>query len=387
MLLLGPLLNKFISNTTILRSVELLCFILILAMEYKLYKNKCLKSFHSYEKLLYGSLLIVSIGIIVRGEWPDSPKDWWLHFLQTPMYFLPFIIVSLKNRIYIVELIRMFYKISLLVIPLWLINYTDLVQDDFKGEGIGSYLPFISAFMLGLGTFFNRRQRILNIVLWTIYFILMMLNGRRNVSFSLLIYAFIAYIFLTLAEMKKNKLKFVFTILMSVFVIIILLLSIDSLTSGIFDRMANRANEDTRSGVEELFFADFVTSPPSEWIWGRGMDGGYYQIVINEETGESTDNRTVIETGYLNMILKGGITYTLCVILIMILAIKRGYTQNNKIDAFIATILCTYFIDLYTTNPVTIFNVRSILFWFCVSVISEKKNLQSNTKIIDERIS
>lgn len=372
MILINPLLCNLVKNTTILRMMELLCLISILITEYKLYRMKCLKQFHSYESFLYGALGIISVGIIIRGNWPNTPNNFALHVLTTPVYLLPFIIVPLPNKKYFAELIQLFYKLSLWVIPLWLINISDLVQDSFHGESIGSYLPFISAFLLGLGAFFNRRQRTLNVILWLIFLLLMILNARRNVSFSLLVYAAIAYIFSMLTYIKKNKAKFILNMFGTVFIMLVLLLLVDSFTSGIFKRLANRANEDTRSGVEELFFADFASSPVSDWIFGRGMDGGYYQIVKNEETGETTDNRTVIETGYLHMVLKGGVAYDIIIVLIMLLSIKRGYEQNNRTCSFIATILCTYFIDLYTTNPIGLFYVRSILFWFCISITSEK---------------
>lgn len=83
-------------------------------------------------------------------------------------------------------------------------NYSDLVQiGTYKAEGIGSSLPFLSAFLLGLSAYFNKKQRNINIIIWAIYFMLMMLNARRNVSFTLLLYAVIAYIFTSLSSIKK----------------------------------------------------------------------------------------------------------------------------------------------------------------------------------------
>ena len=371
MILINPLLNKFVPNTTILRSVEILCYVGMLFYEYKLYKNNCLRPFHSYEKLLYILLFLISFGIIIRGNWPNSPKDFALHILTTPRYLLPFIIVSLPNAKYFSQIIPLFYKISLWVIPLWIINFTDLIQiGTFRGEGIGSLLPFISALLLGLGGYLNKRQRKLNIIIWFVFFLLMVLNARRNVSFSLLLYAFIAYVFFITANMKKNMAISILTILASVLIGLFLILKMDALSSGIFKNMSNRVSEDTRSGVEELFFADFANAPITDWIFGRGMDGGYYQIMRDEETGEISDNRTGIETGYLNMLLKGGLVYDVVIILIMLVAIRRGYGRRDRICSFLATILLTYFIDLYTTNPVCTFSVRSILFWFCISTLS-----------------
>ena len=371
MILLNPLLSKFVSNTIILRSIEIVCYAGILFYEYKLYRNNSLRSFHSYEKWLYILLLLISASIVVRGDWPNSPKDFALHILATPKYLLPFIIVSLPNTKYFIQIILLFYKISLWVIPLWIINITELIQiGTSRGESIGSLLPFISAFLLGFVGFFSKRQRILNIIIWAVFFLLMMLNARRNVAFSLLLYAFIAYIFSIIANMKKNIVKSVLIMLISVLIGLFLVLKMDTLSSGLFKNMSNRFSEDTRSGVEELFFADFANAPITDWIFGRGMDGGYYQIIVNEETGDINDNRTAIETGYLNMMLKGGVVYDVVIVLIMLLAIKRGYRKRNRMCLFLTTILLTYFIDLYTTNPVCAFSVRSILFWFCISVLS-----------------
>lgn len=373
MILINPLLSNIITITTVLRSIELLSFIGIFYYEYKLYKGGYLRTISGYEKFLFVLLFIVSIGIIFRGQWPASPKDFMLHILTTPKYLLPFIIIRLSNEKYFRELLLLFFKISLWVIPLWIMNYSDLVQvGTYKAEAIGSNLPFLSAFLLGLSTYFNKKQKNINIIIWAIYFMLMMLNARRNVSFTLLLYAVIAYIFTSLSSIKKNVAKTVIVYLFSILIGLIILLNFDSLASGVFNNMASRASADTRSGVEELFFADFSNAPISDWIFGRGMDGGYYQPMRNEETGEITDNRTIIETGYLNMILKGGIIYDVIVILIMLVTLKKGFKTNNMTLKYISIILFTYFIDLYTTNPVCIFSVRSILFWFCISVLSSK---------------
>ena len=141
----------------------------------------------------------------------------------------------------------------------------------------------------------------------------------------------------------------------------------DNLTQNTFKSMSQRAKEDTRSGVEEFFFADFLTSPIEDWIWGRGMDGGYYQEMFDSETGEINTNRTAIETGYLYMILKGGIIYALIITLFIIISSQRGC--SNKRTRYIGLILATYLIDSYTTIPICILTPRAILFWFCVSYI------------------
>lgn len=141
-----------------------------------------------------------------------------------------------------------------------------------------------------------------------------------------------------------------------------------------FHNLSQRATEDTRSGVEELFFEDFDKSPVEDWIFGRGMDGSYYQPVKNELTGEIINYRQGIETGYLTMMLKGGLLYDLVVILMMMVALHGAFRKENDVSIkYIAAILITYFLDMYTTNPVVDYGVRSILFWFIISVLLQDK--------------
>lgn len=382
MILINPLLSMFVPVTTILRSMELLCYIGIFFYLNKLRKHGNLRHFDLYEQFLYIMLLFITVGILVRGEWPNTPKDFALHLLVTPTYLLPFIIVLLPNVRHFDYIVHLFFRVSLWIVPIWLLNLSSLVQVSYKAESIGVALPFLSAFLLGINNRFTKRQQWISLIIWAIYFFLMMLNARRNTSFTLLLYAFIAYMFLVSSSVKRHKLKAIFLIFVSIISGLMLCLNFESLTSGLFRSMADRVMEDTRSGVEELFFLDFANAPKTDWIFGRGMDGGYYQIMVNEETCEINDNRTAIETGYLNMMLKGGLVYDVVIVLIMLLAIKRGYSRRNRMCLFLTTILLTYFIDLYTTNPVCAFSVRSILFWFCISVLSNNVPILKLSQLI-----
>lgn len=387
-ILINPLLNKFISNTTVLRSCELICLFIVLFYEICLYRFNGLKYITRNIYPLFILLLFISLGIIIRGDWPSSIKDIGLHLLYpTLIYLIPFFILPLPNYRYFRDIIFLFFKISLWVIPIWLLNSSDLIQTGstaYRSESIGIYLPFLCAFFLGLLSFFSKKQRVMIILIWGVFFILMLLNARRNVSFSLALYALIAYLFSVWSELKKNPIKFVLILLGSILALQILFLNLDKLTSGTFKNMAGRVSDDSRSGVEELFFLDFMNSPIEDWIWGRGLDGAYAQTVVNAETGEITDSRSVIETGYLHMMMKGGIIYDLLILSFLIVAVRKALTQRNNNLRYVGVILLTYLIDMYTTNPVCSFSVRSILFWFCISVclqckiISKDKLCSSN---------
>lgn len=379
LIIIDPLFNKFILNTTILRSLELVCMFLIVKSELQLYIGKKVILYNGFLKFLLFALLLITLGIILRGEWDDlSVKDFVLKVIgDTKIWILPFLILPLPNFKYYKEILQLFNKASLFVIPIWILNSNLLVQlDTYKGEHIGVYLPFLSAFLLGFLPLFRKKEKYFVVSIWAIYFMLMLLNARRNVSLSLALYAFIAYIFSILHNIKRRPAKYLFICVFTLISFLFLQLNVDRLAANTFSNIAHRGIEDSRSQVEILFFWDFSHSPTTDWIYGRGMDGGYAQAVTNEETGETTYNRKIIETGYLNMMLKGGIIYDLVILLLIITSLKGVFKKNNPVYVkYSGVILATYFLDMYTTNPICDFTTRSMLFWFLISFLLQFKKV------------
>lgn len=378
---LNQYLEEFLPST-IIRAMELCCLIGVLFYEYKLSLHHRLISLPSPLKLFYICLLIISLGIIIRGNWPNSIKDILLTIIspsQVMAFILPFIILPLPNSKHLMTILKCFYFGAILVIPIWLLNSNQLIQvNNFSGETIGAFLPFFAAFLLGFLPLFSKKKRIIIVAIWGCYFILMLLNARRNVSFSLCLYGIFFICISNYEKIKKSKLM-----LFPITAVILLLSAIitinsDSITQDIFQNMSKRINEDTRSGVEKLFFTDFINSPIEDWIVGRGMDGGYKQETLNTETGEISTTRNVIETGYLHMILKGGVLYALTIIAIIFFALKR--VKRNRYYIFIFLVLASYLIDNYTTNPISLFSVRSIIFWLCISILTQNKVNNLNNK-------
>lgn len=378
LLLVGPFASGLAINSQISRFFELACFFYLI---YTLYKMCSVGKVYRYSagiSILILLLGLISLSIICRGNWNLAFKDMLLVILgKTGLwaYLLPFVILALPNRKYFPEIIRVFYKASLFVVPLWLLNVRELVQYTYHAESIGRYLPFISALLLGLGHYFDKKERIVNVVLWLTFLFLMLINARRNVSFSLMLYALIAYGITVMSDFKKNAVKRVLTLSLFVLLALFVLLNMDNLAHGVFKEMGGRIDDNSRYWVEYFFFQDFDNSPANDWIWGRGMDGGYYQIE-KHDNGEVTDTRTCIETGYLNMILKGGLSYVVIIMLFMLSAIPKAFNARRiHGQSFLGVVLISFFVDLYTTNPVCEFSVRSITFWFIVSFLLQKTNI------------
>lgn len=364
--------------SAIFRVVELICLMGTLRTVYLLHKSHSLVVNYKWLYLLF---FIDCAFIVFRGDWSSGIKDNVLLIIDktnTLVYILPFVISFLPNRKYFSDILNVFYKASLIVIPIWILNVNSLVQDDHYAESVGAYLPFFSAFLLGMFRMQTKEKRVVTICIWAFYFLLMILNARRNVCFSLALYACIAFLF----HMRKSSLARFWFIVGGIVLSMWVVNRWEKLTKETFSRMYQRTTEETRGGVEEWFFMDMLAQPTSTWIMGKGMTGSYYNPMLDAD-GAIEKNRPGIETGYLHLVLKGGALLVLFVMIILSIAIIKGLKNQDWIIKYIAIILATYFIDLYTTNPMWYFGVRSVLFWFCVSICYQScgKGIQIQNKI------
>lgn len=366
---IDPIFREFVPST-ILRSVELLFFVLmsIYFLQFDIFAQ--LRKLRIPFLLL--ALFIISVGIVFRDDWNVGMKEFAFKILRRDcvlLYISPFVILTLPNRKYFNEIITVFFRASLLVLPIWLMKADHLViRDSYLGESIGAFLPFFSAVLLGFSSNFTKTENLFIRFIWFFYFILMLLNARRNVSFTLALYGCIAYAFYLYQKSQFSPMSTVRVVFLGFLAIFFIAVNFTDLTSSTFKSITERANEDTRSGVHELFFADFLGSPSTDWIFGRGMGGGYEQTVINEETGDIKYERDLIETGYLNYLLKGGISYLFVLEMILIISIFRSFKAKSLQMKYIGVILITYLVDQYTTTPIMPYQVRSIIFWFLISL-------------------
>ena len=366
----SALLEQFLVST-ILRSIELLALSLMCFCFIRLWRMKSLCVFTGVSKKLVIGLFVMLLSIIVRGNWDMSGHYLFLKLLNRGgflAYFTPIMLVSIPNFRHLKMIAQILFVGSLLSFPLWAMNATELVQDGFRGEGVGAYMPFFAAFLMGF-PYVTKSKRKICFVIWAFYIVLMLLNARRNMVFSLGCFGMIAYYCCNFTKFAKKRYQ---TVLMAVAALLISVLfvasNIDVLSEKVFNRFSSRVGEDTRSGVEELFLADFATSPIEDWIWGRGLDGGYYQEMYDADTGELETNRLGIETGYLNNVLKGGILYAAVIVIVMFICLVRSIKIKNIYSIYLRWVFLLFFIDLYATVLMGAFSVKAIMFWFCVSM-------------------
>ncbi len=150
-------------------------------------------------------------------------------------------------------------------------------------------------------------------------------------------------------------------------------------TPAMFNYLIDRADSDTRTGVEVYMYADMS---PLDWVIGKGIKGTYYCPVVdnvNDATGQGT--RETIETGYLQIILKGGIVSLGLLLLMFFPAVYKGFFKSQNILSKAAAMwIFLWIIYLYPAGGI-VFNMNYVLVWISVGICySEKiRNLSDNT--------
>ncbi len=171
---------------------------------------------------------------------------------------------------------------------------------------------------------------------------------------------------------SKNK---VMQIVLAVLIVAILGTSILTFINSNFSLLVSRAGEDTRSGVEEFFFQSFQ-GKELDWLVGRGINGTYYCPIFRNP------NRDVIETGYLHMILKGGLVYLLTFILFLLFSMYLGFFKSkNTMTRAMAFYIFMRFIALIPFGLPS-FSFEYVVLWIFIAFCQSNKFRSFNDQAI-----
>ncbi len=140
---------------------------------------------------------------------------------------------------------------------------------------------------------------------------------------------------------------------------------------------------DTRSF---LFLEFFQEIKGNDLLFGRGYLGTYYSNYFYNWSGDNGDHyiRSVVEVGFLQFILKGGILLALA---FLIVSLKSIYTNfiYSKINewSYIAAGWLLIEILLLTVENVPSFNVHYLYIWILIGLLYPNKRKKLN--LINER--
>ena len=294
--------------------------------------------------------------------------DAWYGILP---YFVPIILLFPKNIFYLKKVFTVISILGIVFIGYSLVYRGQLQElaNNVKSQDImeifSKTLSVPSGFILITYIYHSNRRKLLAFLVIALCLLLALIRARRAITFMNVTYLLCFYII----YLYVNRIRFS-TLLFSLVVIGIIVFGGFRLYSankkGAFSLITSRIDEDTRTTVEECFYDDLTTK---EWIIGKGMVGKYFCEQVDESSYDYTGGyRTMIETDYLNIILKGGLISIGLLFLITLPAVFKGlFLSKNILSKGAAIWILLWLIDLYPAT-VNTFTMNYLLVWISVGI-------------------
>lgn len=194
--------------------------------------------------------------------------------------------------------------------------------------------------------------------------------ARRGGLVMSILYLVMGWGMYLMNDKKTSKVKMV---LLVAVVVALGYMLFTNMADSFFATLVERGVEDSRSGVEESFYADMKTQ--SDWFFGRGWFGQYYEPGFNTF-------RSSIETGYLALILRGGFLYLIPYVAVLALSAVNGYFRSRNLFCKSLAIMCLMQIVYLYPFGWPAFNFIHFVIWIGVWVC----NRPQIRKLTDEQI-
>ena len=362
-------------NGKIFQAIQLLSLILMIAASVKLIRFKIENDYLKIFYILYCCWLLV---VISKGAGSFTDKVYMTSFFLDPayggiIYFVPLMLLFPNNLVFYKKIFDTIFILCICYILYDLLFIRQLLSSDQSStlsQGIAETSGDLSlpcGFLLFTYAYHSNKRKLLSVAVIMVALLFAVIRARR----TLILMTSTTILFSAILYLLTSKRKFLF-IYLSVLIFCVGAIYASEVykpkENRIFGYLMERGEEDTRSAVELYFYADMKQN---DWIVGKGINGEYYCPIVEQEV--VTNYRGVIETGYLQMILKGGIVSLTLFLLITIPAIFIGVLNSKNMLSKAAGIWI--FIALISLYPTTInsFNLRYILVWVSVGICYSKK--------------
>ncbi|TKK70331.1 hypothetical protein FC093_06185 [Ilyomonas limi] len=295
----------------------------------------------------------------------------WLGIL---LYFVPLVIffpINIKFIKRMCDVIIVMGVICLIYYSIYLklllvSDPTNLISQGFI-EHFSKTLSIPCAFIILTYRYHPKKRNLIAFFVMIVTLLFGAIRARRGLIFMTGAPLFISYI-LFLLNNKRNFVIILLSIVLSSIALYFTIHFYNENKSGMFSLITSRLDEDTRTGGEEYFYLDMKTQ---DWIIGKGINGKYYGPNIDNDI--YTDYRSVIETDYLQIILKGGIIRLCILLLIAIPAMILGiFSSKNTLSKALGLWILLWILNLYPST-VTAFTLNYLLVWIAVGICYNRK--------------
>lgn len=342
---------------------------------------------NKYLQFVFSIYCVWLLGVVLRGFLInyDFIKvmlfDAWFGMF---IYVVPLILLLPKNLFYYKKIFDVIIALGIFYILYDIIFIKELLNPDgtdTKSQAIVEYSKTLGlpSFFLILTYKYHSNKRMLLVALIVVLTVFCaLIRARRGLLLMSIIPLFFTYI-LYISSNKHKFLSLFLSLIIGLFIIIFGVEFFNANKKGIFGLITERGLEDTRSTVELCFFYDMSTL---DWIMGRGINGQYYCPGIDAD--DITGYRSVIETDFLQIILKGGVISLGLLLLIAIPAIFKGIFYSKNLLSKAAGVWVFYTIISMYPATVNTFTMQYILAWVSIGICYSKviRNMPENQLVL-----
>lgn len=362
-------------NVKMLQASQLISLILIFTIIISLIQ---FKFDNSYLKITFILYCLWLFSLLIKGYNFLLNFSFLKIFLFDPsyggmLYFVPLLLLFPRDLIFykkVFDLIIIFGIFYIIYDSVFIKALLNPDNSSIESQGIieiFSNLSFASGFLLLTYAYHSKKKQLLALGVILLALLFAIIRARRGLILmygNMILFSYLLFIF-----HSKMKLLIIYLTIFIVLLGVVYVSGIYKLHENrIFGFLADRGTEDTRSEVELYFYADMKTK---DWIIGRGINGQYFSPGIEED--QITNYRSVIETGYLQTILKGGIISLGLFLLIAIPAIIKGlFYSKNTLSKAAGIWIFMSLINLYPT-AVNTFTLQYLLVWISIGICYSKK--------------
>lgn len=285
---------------------------------------------------------------------------------------MPFIIIPFAKLEYISNYLEFVVKtisfsifVMLVFLPYMVLKWHGSEEDMGVSrqifEVVNMYLNGGLIFAMLMRSYLNRNDR--RLVDFSAFFSLFCAAyfARRGVLLSYVV----TYLFMIIINLHfQTKRKKLFSLFKYSIAIMILASFVFVIGSTVFSVIYGRMGDDTRTLVEVELLEQMESS--GVMMTGKGYAGTYYSEFVDS----SGIDRDGIETGYLHLILKGGIVYLVLMTLSFTPAVMLGFFKSNNFCCKILSCFALIFIVFFNVaNSNVTFSIRYFIFLVVIYIL------------------
>ena len=319
---------------------------------------------NSYLKIIFPLFMLWQMYIIMRGI-QGFNFSMLLSLLFSPYYFLhylvPLFILIPANIFFAKKMFNLFTVLSILLFVVFLLFPNEILHTNLMfSEQVVWTLGTGGGFLLLTWGYHTKKRRVIALLTVLLSLFISTIMARRNImlTFSNFFIFSLLIVILSRSQSIRNKV-YILTIVLLISAVSYAIFF--SFQDKLFGKISTHLSENTRGIIYDAFINDMTTK---DLVIGKGFLGEYYCPGAEE----GRDTRFLIESGYLQTILKGG---AISLILFLLIALPAAYLgivkSKNILSKASGTIVILWLIDMFPWGMPAI-NIRYILVWTCIGI-------------------